>query len=89
MLLARRQPVVSDLRLVITVIEVVANLERMGDCACNIGEYVIYIASGRDVRHVGFEQAKRDARRASWERQQQWAVRLRAGARPDGPSAGD
>lgn len=42
-------------------------LERLGDRACNICEYVIYTTSGRDVRHVGLEQLKKDAGRSTWE----------------------
>jgi phosphate transport system protein len=37
-------------------------LERVGDRACNIGEYVIYYAKGKIIRHISLEQLEEDLR---------------------------
>jgi len=50
-LLALHQPVAVDLRTIVSVLKINADLERVGDLAVNIAEDVIFIVEARDVRH--------------------------------------
>lgn len=36
------------------------SLERIGDRSCNIGEYVIYYAKGKNIRHISLDQVEKD-----------------------------
>jgi len=36
-------------------------IERIGDHAKNVSEYVVYLVKGRDIRHLGVEELEREA----------------------------
>lgn len=62
-LLARRQPVASDLRFITTALKLVTDLERMGDLAANICERVVELQQNPPIElDVGVRQMARHAR---------------------------
>lgn len=52
LLLARRQPVASDLRLVTTALKMVTDIERIGDVAVNLSERAIDLATEPPVGQI-------------------------------------
>ncbi|RJS95050.1 phosphate signaling complex protein PhoU [Salinisphaera sp. Q1T1-3] len=53
------------IRHMLDVMWAVKALERIGDHATNIGEYVVYLVGGRDVRHLGLEELEKEANRST------------------------
>jgi phosphate transport system protein len=45
----------------IEILFIAKSIERIGDHAKNISEYVIYLVKGRDVRHTGVDEIVREA----------------------------
>ena len=64
-ILATRAPAAGDLRVIVAIIKTITDLERIGDHAKNISEYVIYMVHGKDIRHTSLDDVERDLRGAT------------------------
>jgi len=62
-MLARQQPMAADLRLLIAVLKITTDLERIGDLASNMGRYVRDLASRSDLPDTREIQGLFDAAR--------------------------
>lgn len=62
-MLARQQPMAADLRLLIAVLKITTDLERIGDLASNMGRYVRDLASRPDLPDTHEIQGLFDAAR--------------------------
>ncbi|HEY1284069.1 MAG TPA: PhoU domain-containing protein [Steroidobacteraceae bacterium] len=63
-MLAMRAPAAGDLRVIVAIIKTITDLDRIGDHAKNICEYVIYMAHGQDVRHVALDDVEHQLKAA-------------------------
>ena len=59
-IIARRQPAAGDLRMIMMMVKTITDLERIGDHAKNIAEYVVYMVKGKDVRHTSVQEMERE-----------------------------
>jgi phosphate transport system protein len=56
------------IRRALDVMWVVRSLERVGDHAKNVCEYVIYMVHGKDVRHTSLERVEQELKSLSAQR---------------------
>ena len=56
--LALYQPVAADLRMVIAVLKINNDLERIADLSTNIAEDVIFMVKGEMIRHTGGKERR-------------------------------